>query len=73
MYELSRITDPVELVAAATEGRPIGPGFSIADTERAAVLVVDASSFNDPGPDFIRWKLLDADGAEVASTTVPGF
>jgi hypothetical protein len=73
MYELKRITDPVELVEAATARRPAGPDFPKADAQRAAVLVVEASSFSDPGPDFTRWQLLDADGAEVAATVIPGY
>lgn len=73
MYELKRITDPGELVKVATARRPTGPGFSMVDAERATILVVEGASFNDPGPDFSHWKLLDAGGAEVASAHVPGY
>ncbi|WP_143266476.1 hypothetical protein [Azospirillum oryzae] len=73
MYELRRITDPGKLFEAATAPGPDGPGFSKGDALRGALLVVEATSVNDPGPDFTRWKLVAADGDEVASAVVPGF
>ncbi|WP_372395324.1 hypothetical protein ABMY26_07380 (plasmid) [Azospirillum sp. HJ39] len=73
MYELSRITDPDKLFKAATAPRPDGPGFSEDVALRGVFLVVEASGVNDPGPDFTCWKLVGADGDEVASAVVPGF
>lgn len=73
MYEMDRITDPVEMVSAATKRRPAGPGFRIEDAQRAAVLVVEPTTAADAGPDFTRWTLRDAAGARVAVGDVPGF
>lgn len=73
MYELDRITDPTELVAAATRRQPAGPAFDIEDAQRAAVLIVEATTAADQGPDFTRWTLLNAAGTTIATADVPGF
>lgn len=73
MYEMDRITDPAEMVTAATRQRPAGPGFGIEDAQRAAVLIVEATTAADAGTDFTRWTLRDADGAKIAAADVPGF
>ena len=73
MYELDRITSPAELVQAATSKRPAGPAFPIEDAQRAAALVIEATTAADPGPDLTRWTLTDAAGAQIATADVRGF
>lgn len=73
MYEMDRITDPDEIVSAATERRPAGPGFRIEEAQRASVLIVEATTAADAGPDFTRWPLRDAAGAKIAAADVTGF
>ena len=73
MYEMDRITVPAEIVSAATERRPAGPGFRIEDAQRASLLIVEATTAADAGPDFTRWTLRDAAGAKIAAADVTGF
>jgi hypothetical protein len=70
---MDRITDPTELVKAATRRRPTGPGFSIKDAQRSTVLVIEATQVTDPGPDFTRWTLLNDNGTQIATADVPGY
>ena len=73
MYEMDRITDPAEIVSAATKRRPAGPGFRSEDAQRASVLTVEATTAADVGPDLTRWTLRDAAGTKIAAADVPGF
>ncbi|MBB3268810.1 hypothetical protein FHW79_006486 [Azospirillum sp. OGB3] len=73
MYEFDRITDPEALIKTATRKHPTGPAFDIKDAQRAAVLIVEATTAADPGPDLTRWTLIDATGALIARADVPGF
>lgn len=73
MYEMDRITDSAKIVSAATKRRPAGPAFRIEDAQRAAVLIVEATTAADAGPDFTRWTLFDGAGAKIDIADVPGF
>lgn len=50
-----------------------GPQFGPEKVAKAAKLEVWGSSFDDPGPDWCRFDLLDADGQRIASQTTPGY
>lgn len=73
MYEMDRLTDPATIAAAATKAPPFGPGFAAADAERAAVLVIEATTVADAGADVTRWVLRDATDQAISSREVPGF
>jgi len=71
MHKLNEVQGN-DLVSAATQQPPFGPGFSSEQAEEADKLEVWGSSFNDPGPDYCAFKLLKA-GEVVAERTVGGF
>lgn len=70
---MRRITAAHELLAAALATPPEGPGFSLADINRAALLEVEGTTIAYPGPDFTRWTLRDPSQAVVATKDIPGF
>lgn len=49
------------------------PTFRQDEVDAADKLEVWASSFEDPGPDFNEFRLLNADGEEIKTTRVPGY
>jgi hypothetical protein len=58
---------------AAVAGMPFGPGFSEEEAEKAATMETWASNANDPGEDFVEFRLLDADGNTFASKRAAGY
>lgn len=50
-----------------------GPQFEEEAVASAAKMEVWGSSFNDPGPDWCRFDLLDAKGVKIVSRTTPGY
>ena len=58
---------------AATAGMPFGPGFSEEQAEKSATLETWASNIDDPGEDFMEFRLLDEDGNSIATKRVAGY
>jgi hypothetical protein len=69
MQEIRRTTDKSEMVQPA----PSGGGFTKAQADEASELVVDGTSFEDPGTDHCVFKLVRKDGTVVAVSRVEGY
>ena len=50
-----------------------GPQFGPEKIAQAVKMEVWGSSFSDPGPDWCRFDLLDAEGTRIATHTSPGY
>lgn len=72
-YIVREIEDPTQVRQQATKPIPLGPGFSNRMVERAAKLIVTGSGFKDPGPDWTKWELFDAEGKALACKMIPGY
>ena len=57
----------------ATEPKPFGPAFTEEEANQAAFYEVWGSSFNDPGPDFCEFKLLDKDKNIIKTKRIAGY
>jgi len=69
MHEIRRTTNK-DLMTASP---PFGGGFTQAQADEASELVVDGTSFEDPGPDHCVFKLVREDGTVVAANRVEGY
>lgn len=57
----------------AQRARPMGLGLSAVTAARIDRIHWIASSFTDPGPDWSRFDLFDAEGNALGSITEPGY
>ena len=58
---------------AKVNGGFCGPQFDAETLSKGVKLEVWGSSFNDPGPDWCRFDLIDGEGTRIASHTEPGY
>ena len=57
----------------ATIKPPFGPGFTTEQAAKAHSMVITGSSFEDPGEDWVEFKLLGEDGQAQASRRTAGY
>jgi len=72
MYLIERV-EGTTLKKKAMESRPFGPGFPENLVKNAVRMEVWGSSFNDPGPDCCKFKLLDCEDRLIAEVEVGGY
>jgi hypothetical protein len=71
-YTIDTVTGqrlPIEAIAPP----PFGPGFQPEVVATATSMEILGSSATDPGPDWCRFVLKDADGAVIRTITIPGY
>jgi len=52
---------------------PCGRSFETHEIERAAIMEIYGSDFNEPGPDYCLFILKDAAGGEIAQRRIAGY
>jgi len=65
--------DGVDMIEAATQPQPFGPGFPEDVAARAARMELYGTLFGTAGDDFCEFVLLDAKGNRIDAKTVAGF
>lgn len=71
-YEIGRHTGD-NLKIRALQRPPLGPGFLSEAVDKAYEMAVTGSSLNDPGNDWVEFKLVDSSGNIIESKTLSGF
>lgn len=70
MYRLETVTENIE--SRAKTPAPFGPGFEKIP-EETETMEVWGSSFDDSGPDFCEFRLLDKEGNVLGTRRVGGY
>lgn len=52
---------------------PFGPGFGRSTVAKLERLLVQASDFQDPGPDFCLFEGFDAEGRLIGTIRIRGY
>ena len=67
------IVDRKKMVAENALLRSFLKAFSKSEMQKAAIMEKTLSSFSDPGPDYSRFELKDADGNTIAVREIAGY
>jgi len=70
---IKETTDKAEIQKLAADQPPFGPDFSPDLIARAARFLHTGSSFSDPGGDWNKYELFDANGQPIVQRVVSGY